>query len=105
MNTLEYMKSIGIKGELEITLEQRARLVKEGVRFSRGHCLDDDSDLTLVCPEVEKLESSIKKALGTHVTWYVSDIWAWTYLEEAYLVGTDGGIRFSGLTIYWEGGK
>lgn len=102
MNTLEYMKSIGIKGELEITLEQRARLVKEGVRFSRGRCWDNDSDLTLVCPEVEKLEREIKKDLGTGNTWYIHDIWVWTYLEEAYLVGTDGGILFSGLTIYWE---
>lgn len=105
MNTLEYMKSIGIKGELEITLEQRARLVKEGVRFSRGRCWDNDSGLTLMCPEVEELEKSIKKALGSGETWYIYDIWAWTYLEEAYLVGTDGGIRFSGLTIYWEGEK
>lgn len=102
MNTLEYMKSIGIKGELEITLEQRARLVKEGVRFSRGRCWDNDSSLTLVCSEVEKLESSIKKALGTNVTWYVSNIWAWAYLEEVYLVGTDGGVHFSGLTIYYQ---
>ena len=102
MNTLEYMKSIGIKGELEITLEQRARLVREGVRFSRGRCWDNDSGLTLMCPEVEKLEHEIKEDLGTGNTWYIHDIWVWTYLEEVYLVGTDGGVHFSGLTIYYQ---
>lgn len=102
MNTLEYMKSIGIKGELNITLEQRARLVKEGVRFSRGRCWDDDEKLTLICPEVEELESKIREALNTDSTWYIHDIWVWTYLEDAFLVGTDGGVHFSGLTIYYQ---
>lgn len=102
MNTLEYMKSIGIKGELEITLEQRARLVKEGVRFSRGRCWDNDSDLVLVCSEVEKLERGIKEDLGTGNTWCIHDIWAWKYLEDTFHVGTDGGVHFSGLTIYYQ---
>lgn len=101
MNTLEYMKSIGIKGELEITLEQRARLVKEGVRFSRGRCWEDGG-LTLVCPEVEKLEREIKEDLETGNTWYIHDIWVWAYLEDTFLVAADGGVHFKGLTIYYQ---
>lgn len=103
MNTLEYMKSIGIKGELEITLEQRARLVKEGVRFSRSCYWDDDGGLTLICTGAKELENAIKKAIGTDETWFIHDIWTWTYLENEYLVGIDGGVHFTGLTIYWAG--
>lgn len=102
MNTFEYMKSIGIKGELEITLEQRARLVKEGVRFSHYACWDDDGDLTLVCPEAAKLELEIAKDLKTSNTWYIHDIWVWKYLEDVYPIETDGGVHFAGLTIYYK---
>ena len=105
MNTYDYMYSIGLRGTIDITIEQMMKLKEEGVRF---YTLDNKTwekeSLVLYCREADEFEEKLANYNNCHEeTLYVTDKWLWKYLTEAY--GLNNGekcIYFAGVTIYYQ---
>lgn len=109
MTTYDYMYDLGLRGTIDITIEQMLKLKEEGVRF---YTLDNKTwekeSLVLYCREADEFEEKLASYNNCHEeTLYITDKWLWKYLTDTYDVDDDNKkrISFAGVTVYWKGEK
>lgn len=109
MNTYDYMYDVlKLRGTIEINCQQLMKLRDEGIPFLSGYTCIERDDLILKCKEAEVLEREISDIIckadrDIEQVMYTTDIWKWKYLVKEYARGTDGGIHFINLAIYYKG--
>lgn len=108
MNTYDYMYDVlNIRGTIDINFQQLVRLRDEGVPFINGYICNARGGLTLECTEAREFENELNDIIfkaenkGTEVI-YVTDTWKWLYLSKEYARGTDRGIHFLNVSVYYK---
>lgn len=108
MNTYDYMYDVlKLRGTVEINCQQLVRLRDEGVPFVNGYICNMRGGLILECGEAKELENELNNIIydadsDAEQIIYITDTWKWLYLLKEYARGTDGGIHFMHVSVYYK---
>lgn len=108
MNTYDYMYDVlGLRGTIDINCQQLVRLRDEGVPFVNGYTCNAKGGLTLKCTEASEFENELNNIIcdaenDAEQIIYITDTWKWLYLLKEYARGSDGGIHFMNVVVYYK---